>query len=179
MMQCLAAPVCAATVGVRRGAGRGIEMRGGFEKRRGAALLRRDGEGGKREAGGGAMMDLKIDVTDDRREVSLVFGRRWAALRLDAAGLDQIIEALGKARLALEPPLRPDLEFGVKVYPVIDPPWCSQSDALSGHSQLHLCDPRFGWLHYLLHPEEAKRLSDALREQSERAGDALKPTVRN
>ena len=88
-------------------------------------------------------------------------------LRLTAVEAERLIESLGLMRAATEPPVAPHYPLGQAADAIFDPRWATESDALQGNSLLHVRDPRFGWLHYVFPRQEAGRLAELLKNQSE------------
>ena len=88
------------------------------------------------------------------------------ALLLDAAGVDDLLTNLGLLRASMKPEIAPTFDLGQKVGAISNPAWLTEPDLMLGQSLLHLRDPRFGWLHYLIPKEEAKKLADLLQNQA-------------
>lgn len=90
------------------------------------------------------------------------------ALKLDAREVDEMLRNLGEFRAAMQPEAPRTFDRGQLVPTAADPLWQSEPDGISGGSLLHLRDPRFGWLHYLLPRDEARKLADLLQGQARR-----------
>ena len=106
-------------------------------------------------------------LEDDYKTVTVTFPTYPpVALQLDAAGVEDLLSNLGKFRGAMKPEIAPKFAMGQKVSAIPDPVWVTEPDAMHGHSLLHLRDPRFGWLHYLLPPHEAQKLGQLLQTQA-------------
>ena len=100
------------------------------------------------------------------------------ALRLDVGAVEEILRNLGQFRDQMKPAVAPTFAMGQKVGAVPDPAWVTEADLLRGHSLLHLRDPRYGWLHYLLPPHEAQKLGELLQKQAELAGAQQAPPAK-
>lgn len=88
-------------------------------------------------------------------------------LKMDLAGVEDMLKHLAEFRGAMQPEVPREYALGQKVQAVPDPLWMTQPDAMMGNSLLHLRDPRFGWLHYLLPKAEALKLGKFLQTQAE------------
>lgn len=107
-------------------------------------------------------------LEDDYKTVTVTFPTEPPiALKLDAAAVDDLLRNLGVFRGAMKPEIPRAFALGQKVAAVPDPNWVTEPDALHGHSLLHLRDPRYGWLHYLLPPHEAQKLAQLLHAQAD------------
>jgi len=79
----------------------------------------------------------------------------------------QMLEKLGEYRELMQPPVAATYSPGQPVSAIPDPAWFVEGEMMQGQSLLHLRDPRFGWLHYLLPRNEAERLGRLLVEQAQ------------
>jgi hypothetical protein len=119
-------------------------------------------------------------LEDDYKTITVTFPTDpVAVLKLDVTEVDKMIEMLGMMRSSMQPEVPKDFPFGQKVSAVPDPHWRSEPDLLRGHSLLHLRHPGFGWLHYLMPPQEAKRLAEILQAQAETQPQSLQPGKTN
>lgn len=87
-------------------------------------------------------------------------------LVLDTPQLIDLIEQLATLRgvLGLVPQ---DYALGQICHTTVpNPGWATEPEALTGDSIIHLRDPRYGWLHYLIPREQALRLGDILQIQA-------------
>lgn len=108
----------------------------------------------------------KLD--DDYKTVIVTFPTSPpVALKLDVAGVEDILKNLGMFRGAMKPEVSKTHAMGQKVFAVPDPIWVAEPDALVGDSLLHIRDPHYGWLHYLLPKAEALKLGQILQAQAE------------
>jgi len=56
----------------------------------------------------------------------------------------------------------------VKIVPAVtNPAWVVEPDAMMGNALLHVRDPRYGWLHFLIPKDEARKLAGALLAQAD------------
>lgn len=119
-------------------------------------------------------------LEEDGKNVTVTFPTDPpVALRLDADGVDDILRNLGEFRARMKPEFPPKHALGQKVGAIADPAWATEPDLMRGHSLLHLRDPRYGWLHYLLPPHEATKLATFLNKQVELAGAQRAPDKTN
>jgi hypothetical protein len=119
-------------------------------------------------------------LEDDNQTVTVTFPTDPpVALQLDADRVDEILRNLGEFRARMKPEFASKHALGQKVGAIADPAWATEPDLMRGHSLLHLRDPRYGWLHYLLPPHEAAKLATFLNKQVELAGTQQAPDKTN
>ena len=107
-------------------------------------------------------------LEDDLKTVTVTFpSDPPVALQLDAAAIDDMLKSLGEFRANMLPPHAPEFALGQTFLSVPNPAWATEPDAMLGNSILHLRDPRFGWLHYMIPKEQAGKLADYLKVQAE------------
>ncbi len=117
--------------------------------------------------------DWKLD--DDLKTVTLTFDTEpRVSLKLAVEAVEDILAHLGEFRGAMTPEVKRDWVPGRKVQAVPDPRWYTEPDLMRGDSLLHIRDPRFGWLSYLLPREEARKLGQYLIDQAN-APDPAQP----
>ena len=105
-------------------------------------------------------------LEDDRKTVTLTFATQpQIALKLSVADIELMLAKLGAFRAQMQPPHEPRYAPGQKCECVPNPPWLAEPDALLGNTLLHVLDPRFGWQHYMLPREEARKLARVLQNQ--------------
>lgn len=109
-------------------------------------------------------------LEDDHKTVTLTFPATSTSpvivFSLNAAEIENMLENLGHFRALMQPPRQPQkFSLGQKVEAIFNPAWATEPDALNGDSLLHLRDPRFGWSHYLIPREEARKLAATLQTQ--------------
>ena|SRR5947208_51405 len=113
-------------------------------------------------------------LEDNLKTVTITFPTTPSvALQLTLSDIEDMLKNLGNFRALMQPPVASDFSLGQTVLSIPDPRWVAEPDALLGNSILHLRDPRFGWLHYLIPRETAKKLSDVLKNQAESPPPAL------
>jgi hypothetical protein len=88
-----------------------------------------------------------------------------AALQMDALGIDGLLENLGDFRALMQPEVPKTFPMGQMVDAIPDPAWVTEPDAMLGNTVLHIRDPRYGWLHYVIPREEARKLASVLQNQ--------------
>jgi hypothetical protein len=89
-------------------------------------------------------------------------------LVLQTKDVEEMLKHLGNFRGQMSPqvPLEYDVSAPtVQAIPV--PAWYSFPETMQGQSVLGLRDPRFGWLHYLLPKDHAKKLAMILNAQAD------------
>lgn len=119
-------------------------------------------------------------LEDDYKTVTVTFPTDPpVALQFDTNGVDEILRNLGEFRARMKPDIAPKFALGQKVGAIGDPVWATEPDLMRGHSLLHLRDPRYGWLHYLLPPHEAAKLATFLNKQVELASTQQAPDKTN
>jgi hypothetical protein len=80
------------------------------------------------------------------------------AIQWKAPMVDEHLQTLGKLRAGMRPEIPKTFAPGQLVGAVSDPAWVTEPDAMLGRTLLHIRDPRFGWLHYLIPKEKARKL---------------------
>ena len=105
-------------------------------------------------------------LEDDYKTVTITFPTDPpVALRIDLDGVEDMLKNLGDFRAAMKPEVPKTFALGQKVLAVPDPAWVTEPELMVGNSVLHVRDPRFGWLHYMVPREEAKKLVGFLQAQ--------------
>jgi hypothetical protein len=90
-------------------------------------------------------------------------------VKLDTAAVDDLLKGLGALRAQMAPPQPSDDPRGkVNDAVVINPRWATEKDIMRGQVLLHVRDPRFGALAFLLPNDEAKNLGHSLVTLAER-----------
>lgn len=106
-------------------------------------------------------------LEDDLKTVTVTFPTNPpVALKLSVDGVDDMLRNLGEFRAVMAPEIVKSHPLGQKIAAIPDPAWASEPDAMFGQSLLHLRDPRYGWLHYLLPRSEADKLGQILQKQA-------------
>lgn len=105
-------------------------------------------------------------LDDDLKTVTISFpSNPPVALKLDATAVDDILRNLGEFRAMMVPEVSRDRSLADKFEAIPDPMWTLSVEALQNLPVLHLRDPRYGWLRYLLPPQEAKHIAELLLKQ--------------
>ncbi len=108
------------------------------------------------------------NLDEDLKTVTVTFpSDLQVQLKLDAGQIDDMLVNLGEFRSYMEPPVHADWAPGQKVGVISNPRWFSEPELMEGNSLLHIRDPRYAWLHYMIPRGEAEKLSDILKSQSE------------
>jgi len=108
------------------------------------------------------------NLDDDLKTVTITFPTNPpVALRLDVAGVEDLLKNLGEFRALMTPGIPSDFALGQTVGVIPDPRWMTEPEMMMGSSLLHFRDPRYGWLHYLLPRENAQKLAGYLKVQVE------------
>jgi hypothetical protein len=113
-------------------------------------------------------------LEDDRQNISVTFPTDPPVeLRLDAAGINDLLHGVGGLRAVMLPEHSYDDPRGQKLTNVVpDPRWSTEHDLLLGNILIHLRDPRFGTLSYLLNRDEARALGQSLVDLSNAPQDS-------
>jgi hypothetical protein len=120
-----------------------------------------NGKGGKEEMSG---PNWKLE--DDLKTVTVTFPTQpLVVLKLSVADMENMLEHLGAFRALMHPPREPSYAPGQKCECIPNPAWLTEPDALLGNTLFHLRDPRFGWQHYMIPREEARKLARVLQNQ--------------
>ena len=113
-------------------------------------------------------------LADNHRSVTVTFRTTPpAALNLDVSDVEDLLEHLGNIRSNMWPGVPRTFAMGQRVNGIRDPAWVTELDDATGGSILHICDPRYGWLHYLIPRAEALKLVKFLQDQI----DSTSPTL--
>lgn len=105
---------------------------------------------------------------DDLKTVTITFPTKpVVVLKIDTAELEKMLQALGQFRAMMQPEIEKRWPLGSMSQAIPDPAWATEPDQMYGASLLHLRDPRYGWLHYLLPPHEARKLGELLIAQAD------------
>jgi hypothetical protein len=114
------------------------------------------------------MDGLNWNLEDDYQTVTVTFPTDpIVQLKLNVGDVENMLKELGRFRGFMKPEIAPQFPMGQKVEAVPDPAWVTEPDLLAGNSLLHLRDPRYGWLHYLLPREGAEKLAGFLQKQAD------------
>jgi hypothetical protein len=87
------------------------------------------------------------------------------ALKLNIGDVETMLANLGEFRAHMLPTVPSAYQLGQKVGVIPNPAWATEPDLLNNDTLLHVRDPRFGWLHYLIPRQEAMKLVGFLQNQ--------------
>lgn len=112
------------------------------------------------------MSELKLSINPDGTAKLDFSGDPIESLSAD--DLSVMIASLGNLRDQMKPghPERYVPPTGQPVNVILDPAWYISNDWLSGNPVIHIRDPRFGWLGYLIPTSEALKAADLLVRNS-------------
>ena len=65
----------------------------------------------------------------------------------------------------MKPEIPMTYAMGQKVAAIPDPAWVTEAELMQGNTVLHIRDPRYGWLYYMIPKEEARKLVGFLQAQ--------------
>lgn len=85
-------------------------------------------------------------------------GKVMGRVKLDAADLGAIIEALSQARQSLAEEVPRELDPGTRLHAVINPVWRAEEHPEG--ALLSLRHPGLGWLHAVFPPKEARAIGN-------------------
>jgi len=113
------------------------------------------------------MTEPNWKLDDDLKTVTVTFpSDPPVSLKLDAAAVDALLHGLGGLRAQMQPQPALDFQPGQQFLAAQDPSFVTEADAMQ-NSVVHLRDPRFGWLHYMVPREKARKLAVSLAMQSD------------
>jgi hypothetical protein len=119
------------------------------------------------------MTEIDFTLSADRQTVTITFKTDPpATVTWPADAVDDMLRVLRDIRMNMAPAVVADLTQG-QVTAVQDPRWVTEPDLLLGDSLLHLRDPGYGWLHYMIPRHEAHRLAEFLRKQADSPAQGL------
>jgi hypothetical protein len=81
---------------------------------------------------------------------------------LDAAEIDDLLRNLGGLRAMMEPAHLLNFKKDGDINFIVDPRWEYDQETMLDQPVLRIRDPRFGWLHYVITPDTAKKLAAML-----------------
>lgn len=126
------------------------------------------------------MIGPNFQLDADRQHVTVVFPTvPPQALKLDVAGIENLLRKLGDFRSAMEQRVPKTFERGQKVAAISNPRWLLEQDIMLGVSLVHLRDPRYGWLHFALPKSEAANFGKVLLQQAESSPNGPEPSKIN
>ena len=86
--------------------------------------------------------------------------------------VEMMLKALRSLRVLLEPGVHSEFPPRQRAEGVIEPNWSTEPELLTGRSILHLREPGYGWLHFVLPRADARRLAAELNAHAD-APDAM------
>ena len=106
-------------------------------------------------------MDWKLD--DDKKMITVTFPTEPPTFyKLNTSIVDDLIRSVGRLRSHMLPQHRYE-DAGPKIVDtIINPRWAVECEVLSGDILLHIHDPRYGTLSFLLPREGAGKLGQNL-----------------
>jgi hypothetical protein len=87
--------------------------------------------------------------------------------------VESLLAVLGDVRRRMLPQVAETWPVDMRVDCVRDPRWSLWTDRLAGDVILHVRDARFGWLHYVITRDEARRFATAILAQLEAPPPAM------
>jgi hypothetical protein len=106
-------------------------------------------------------------LNDDLRSVTITFPTDpVVTFVMTTEVLDELLTNLGVFRSQMEPEIPRDFALGQRVAAVTGPAWATEPDMMAGDTLLHMRDPRFGWLHFLISRVDAKTIADIFLAQA-------------
>jgi hypothetical protein len=124
-------------------------------------------------------MLVNTDWTLDADKQNVVAKIGSEVLVLPLAAVEGIVQGLGDYRAEMTPEVEASWAFGQTVAAIPDPGWVIEPETFLGGVFLHVRDPRFGWLHYVLPPQAAKTIGETLIKAAEVAPPAPQPGAMN
>jgi hypothetical protein len=110
------------------------------------------------------------NLEENHRQVTVKFSTTPpASMKMDAGEVEDVLLGLGTLRGEMWPEVPKIYKLGQKQIEAVDDPiWSTEPEATLGHGDtiLHIRDPRYGWLHYLVPREEAAKLAALLLRQA-------------
>lgn len=108
------------------------------------------------------------NLENDRKTVTVTFPTvPPIQLRLDVNEIENMLSHLGEFRALMNPPFPADFAMGQKVGAIPNPAWVTEPELMNGDSLIHIRDPRYGWLHYMIPREQSKKLAGLLQTQAD------------
>jgi hypothetical protein len=104
-------------------------------------------------------MGVELELSDDGTILYCKNGNLLS--RLTTAEVEKTLGNIGLMRTGMSPPVAPKWERGQHANCRRDPEFDVEGSML-GEAIVHIRDERFGWLHYVLSQDEARRLREKL-----------------
>jgi hypothetical protein len=105
-------------------------------------------------------------LEDDYEHVTLTLPTEPpTAIVFSTETIQEMLQNVGEFRGHMKPEIPKTYALGQKVVAIPDPAWATEPDLLMGNTLLHVRDPRYGWLHYMIPREEVRKLVGYLQAQ--------------
>jgi hypothetical protein len=86
-----------------------------------------------------------------------------ATYKMDLAGVESFLKILGDCRAGLLPSVAESWQAGTRLEGVSrNPRFMIETESLAGDVIFHWRDVRFGWRHYVMNRDEARRLAEEI-----------------
>jgi hypothetical protein len=82
-----------------------------------------------------------------------------------SVGVEDVLAAFGAARASMKPEIPIKFERDQARLTATNPAWYTQPETNWGGSWLSIRDPQFGWRHYVIPKDDARRLAGYLQTQ--------------
>jgi hypothetical protein len=126
------------------------------------------------------MKGLNWNLEGDRNSVTLSLPTAPpVALKLNVMAVTDILRNLGDLRAKMRPPVEAGWPPGQKFQAIANPRWATEPEMMLGNSVLHIRDPRYGWLHYVLPRKGARKLAGLLAAQADAPAPVSPPGKTN
>lgn len=110
---------------------------------------------------------LVCSFSPDRTTVRIALpGEQPMALEVDATGLDALMRGLAEIRAEMQPGVPAQWPAGQVAAGTRSPAFLCEAEALHGGCLLHLRHPGYGWLHFALPIEVARRIGTFFLRQA-------------
>jgi len=110
------------------------------------------------------MVQITRRLSKDQKVAEVTFSAdQPITLSLDVDDIKAVIVALGELRAGMLPGEAPEFVPTGSVHAIPDPAWTAEPEMMEGDILLHIRDPGFGWLHYCLPREAARKLGAHLQ----------------
>jgi hypothetical protein len=127
------------------------------------------------------MLGPNWSVDEDRMTLTVTFPTSPpVAVELKADGVDDLLRGVGILRASMIPE-QPNVDPRGKQHDnvILDPRWATEHDLLNEDVLLHLRDPRYGTLSFLLPRKDAQALGQSLIDLASTPLPAPKPKRAN
>jgi hypothetical protein len=87
-------------------------------------------------------------------------------VELDAGDIDGLLKNLGELRAMMQPAHPLYFQKDQDTNFIVDPRWEWEHEPMLDQGVLRIRDPRFGWLHYVISGDTARKLAEILAYQT-------------